>query len=138
MPRKNVDVISNKVRDSAEKVAKASMLTAALDLKSGEEGMTDIGVTVDGTWQKRGFSSLNGVVAVISITNGKVLDVESMSRHCKSCMINAPMKNTDPKRYESWRIQHVTLIISVQRQIWKVLELLVFLNDHWKIMDFVI
>ena len=29
-----------------------------------------------------------------------------MSRHCKSCMINAPMKNTDPKRYESWRIQH--------------------------------
>ena len=68
--------------------------------------MTDIGVTVDGTWQKRGFSSLNGVVAVISITNGKVLDVESMSRHCKSCMINAPMKNADPKRYESWRIQH--------------------------------
>ena len=66
MTRKNMDVISNKVRDSAEKVAKASMLTAALDLKSGEEGMTDIGVTVDGTWQKRGFSSLNGVVAVIS------------------------------------------------------------------------
>ena len=92
MTRKNVDVISNKVRDSAEKVAKASMLTAALDLKSGEEGMTDIGVTVDVNWQKRGFSSLNGVVAVISITNGKVLDVESMSRYCKSCMSNAPMK----------------------------------------------
>ena len=67
MTRKIFDVISNKVRDSAE-VAKASMLTAALDLKSGEEGMTDIGVTVDGTWQKRGFSSLHGVAAVISIT----------------------------------------------------------------------
>ena len=36
------------------------------------------------------------------------------------------------------RNQHVTLIISDQRQIWKELELLVFLNDHWKIMDFVI
>ena len=43
---KKFDVISNKFRDSAEKVAKASMLTAALDLNSGEEGMTDIGVTV--------------------------------------------------------------------------------------------
>ena len=47
-----------------------------------------------------------------------------MSRHCKSCVINVPMKNADPKRYESWRMyQHVTLIISVQRQIWKVLSL---------------
>ena len=29
-----------------------------------------------------------------------------MSGHCKSCMINAPMKNADPKRYESWHIKH--------------------------------
>ena len=76
MTRKNLDVISNKVRDGAEKTAKASMLTAALDLKSGAEGMTDIDVTVGGTWQKRGFPLLNAVVAVISITNWKVLDVE--------------------------------------------------------------
>ena len=37
-----------------------------------EEGTTDIGVSVDGTWQKRGFSSLNGVVAAISTSNFKV------------------------------------------------------------------
>ena len=60
MTRKNVDVISNKVRDSAEKVAKASMFTPALDLKSGEEGMTDIGVTVDRTWQNRASPHLTG------------------------------------------------------------------------------
>ena len=58
MRRKFFDVISNKVCDAAEKVAKASMLTAALDLKSGSEGMTGISVTVDGTWQKQGFSSI--------------------------------------------------------------------------------
>ena len=71
MTRKNFDVISNKVRDSAEKVAKAK----------------------------------------------------------------------DPKRYESWRIQHeptcnINYIGSAPNM--EVLELLVFLNDHWKIMDFVI
>ena len=27
----------------------------------------DIGVTVDGTWQRRGFSSLNGIVAAIAV-----------------------------------------------------------------------
>ena len=32
----------------------------------------------DGTWQKRGFSSQNGCVAVISIDTGKGLDVEAM------------------------------------------------------------
>ena len=35
--------------------------------------------------KNRGHSSLNGVAAAISVTTGKVLDVEVLSRHCKSC-----------------------------------------------------
>ena len=58
------------------------MLTAASDLKPQPGGSTDIGLSVDGTRQKRGFSSLNGVVTAISVTNGEVPDVETMSRHC--------------------------------------------------------
>ena len=52
------------------------------------EGMQDDGychtsVSVDGTWQWGGFSSLNGAVAAISMVNGKVLDVAAMTRHCQ-------------------------------------------------------
>ncbi|GFT70552.1 hypothetical protein TNCV_1133151 [Trichonephila clavipes] len=32
--------------------------------------------SVDGTWQRRGHSSLNGCVAVLSIDTGKVLDLD--------------------------------------------------------------
>ena len=37
---------------------------------------SDIGVSFDGTWQRPGHSSLNGVGAAIPITTGKVLDCE--------------------------------------------------------------
>ncbi|GFU73539.1 hypothetical protein TNCV_989751 [Trichonephila clavipes] len=33
-------------------------------------------VAVDGSWQKRGFSSKNGLVTVTSVDTGKVIDVE--------------------------------------------------------------
>ncbi|GFX35753.1 uncharacterized protein TNCV_745461 [Trichonephila clavipes] len=38
--------------------------------------VAECGVSVDGTWQRRGHSSLNGCVAVLSIDNGKFLDLE--------------------------------------------------------------
>ena len=40
----------------------------------GTEKTADVGVSVDGIWQKKGFSSRLGVVRVISIDSGKVLD----------------------------------------------------------------
>ena len=40
----------------------------------GTEKTADVGVSVDGIWQKKGFSSRLGVVTVISIDSGKVLD----------------------------------------------------------------
>lgn len=42
----------------------------------------DICVAVDGSWQKRGHTSLNGVVTVTSVDTGKVLDVAIMSKDC--------------------------------------------------------
>ena len=68
--KKNYQKLSHKIRDTAKTVAEASMSAAIEELK--KEGATDIGVSVDGTWQRRGFSSLNGVIAV-STSNFKVL-----------------------------------------------------------------
>ena len=64
-------------------------------------GVSDVSVSVDGTWQKRGFSSLNGVVAAISTDTVKVVDCEIMARYCKACKSNEHLKTTDPQAYAS-------------------------------------
>ena len=101
---KNYAKLSDRLGDAVEKVAKSSMIEAAAEVKQ-KEGK-DVGISFDGTWQKRGHSSLNGVAAAISITNGKVLDVEVLSRHCKGCVDHAALKITKPDEYDSWKITH--------------------------------
>ena len=44
--------------------------------------VVNILVSCDGTWQKRGFSSLFGAVFVIAYETGKVVDFAFLSRHC--------------------------------------------------------
>ena len=64
-----------------------------LDEVSGaDDNIVNTSVSVDGTWQKGGFSSLNGTMAAISIDTGKVLDFEIMSRYCQACVTNAPLE----------------------------------------------
>ncbi|GFX83067.1 uncharacterized protein TNCV_4986611 [Trichonephila clavipes] len=46
------------------------------------DGKRDLAVAVDGSWQKRCFSSKNGLVTVTSVDTGKVIDVEVFSKHC--------------------------------------------------------
>ncbi|GFT04162.1 uncharacterized protein TNCV_3154161 [Trichonephila clavipes] len=46
---------------------------------------SNIAVAVDGTWHKRGYSSLNGVVCATSVENGKVIDFEALTKYCSSC-----------------------------------------------------
>ena len=41
-----------------------------------EDQILDSNVTCDGTWAKRGFQTLYGVVVVASWKTGKVLDVK--------------------------------------------------------------
>ena len=62
-------------------------------------------VSCDGTWQKRGFSSQNGCVSVISIDTGKVLDLEAMSKASKQCQLHSHL-DKDSGEYQLWRADH--------------------------------
>ena len=68
--------------------------------------IVETGVSVDGTWQRRGFSSLNGAVAAISIDTGKVIDVPCLSKYCQGCISMELYKDSDPERYELWNSEH--------------------------------
>ena len=54
--------------------------------------LTEAAVTVDGTWQRRGHCSKIGVVFVISVVTGEVLDYDVKSMICHECVSH---KNDD-------------------------------------------
>ena len=70
MKNNNFDLISTTFSVAAKEVAEKSMLDAANELRHADDSIADIGVSVDGTWQRRGFVSLNGTITVISMDNG--------------------------------------------------------------------
>ena len=50
---------------------------------------------------------MNGVVTVISIDNGKIVDNEPMTRTCKSCLLHEKLKVSDTKSFEDWKLTYV-------------------------------
>lgn len=85
-------------------VANETMNNAAEEVRT-ETGSSECAVSVDGSWQRRGFSSLTGVVSAMSVKTGKVLDVEVMSKSCMSCRKHSiEDKNSLP--YQAWLAEH--------------------------------
>ena len=86
-----------------------------------DEGIAKCGVSVDGTWQRRGFSSLNGCVSAISMDTGKVVDVEALSKVCKKCKEHENDPDTGPQKLlhgEQTTKLLVRPISSVQHPLW--------------------
>ncbi|KYN13319.1 hypothetical protein ALC57_14500 [Trachymyrmex cornetzi] len=73
--------------------------------KSEEKGQTD-GLTVsgDGSWRKRGFSSLFGFASLIGWITGKVVDILVKSKYCKQCEYWTKKSDTD--EYAEWYASH--------------------------------
>lgn len=104
MTKKNYQNIISTLHTGYMEVAEESMKTAAEEVKK-EDDTNDIAASFDGSWQKPGHSSLNGIVSAISISTGKVLDFEVKSKKCKGCEAHANM-NKDSEEYLSWKLDH--------------------------------
>ncbi|GFX55976.1 uncharacterized protein TNCV_3263481 [Trichonephila clavipes] len=85
-----------RILNAAKLVYEDSIQNAAKEAICENEGNKNIAVAVDGTWQKRGYTSLNGVVTVTSIDTGKVINVDILSKYC-ACK-NLPFHEKDCKR----------------------------------------
>ncbi|GFT71133.1 uncharacterized protein TNCV_3001511 [Trichonephila clavipes] len=85
-----------RILNAAKLVYEDSIQNAAKEAICENEGNKNIAVAVDGTWQKRGYTSLNGAVTVTSIDTGKVIDVDILSKYC-ACK-NLPFHEKDCKR----------------------------------------
>lgn len=77
-----------KITAAAREVASISMVQAVEEAKE-KLNSDDISVSVDGTWQKRGYSSRNGVVTCLSNLGknegSKLVDTEVLTTYCNKC-----------------------------------------------------
>lgn len=93
----------DEINEASTQVAEESMKQAAVE-EAEAAGKTNITVSGDGTWQKRGFSSLFGVVTLIGLLTGKVIDFLVLSLVCKICdAYKGEKKGPD---YEEWLEEH--------------------------------
>lgn len=101
------DKIVQNISIATESVRNLSIKKAAEEEKqfSVEHGQTN-GLTVsgDGSWRKRGFSSLFGLVSLIGWFSKKVLDVSVKSKYCKAC--EHWKKKEGTAEYEEWAEAH--------------------------------
>ena len=67
--------------------SRESIVTAykEIDEHPDENGILTIAVSFDGSWQKRGFTSHNGIGAVIDLLTGLPIDFEVLSNFCIKC-----------------------------------------------------
>ena len=85
-------------------VAAESMKQASDDVKVKEDS-SDIAVSFDGTWQKPGHASLNGLVTAIALSTGKVIDFQVKSKKCKGCQSHEHLDKNSEK-YQTWKLNH--------------------------------
>ena len=95
------------------------MADAAMDIRSAAETSASdpplrCSVSVDGSWQRRGYCSLNGIVTAMSLPEdidrpGKVLDVAVLTKNCKQCHIYDELPHNSVE-YLRWKSTHVCSI----------------------------
>ena len=98
--------INEKLLVAYENIAEDSMQTECARIREKARdvnAVADATVAVDGTWQKSGFSSLNGVVVATSL-NSKVVDHSVLTKYCKDCIAWEQMRGLEG--YEIWKASH--------------------------------
>ncbi len=101
--RKCVQVGEQNLRQAARQVHYAYRKAKP---ELADKDVIDIAVSYDGTWQKRSFSSHNGVGVVIDLLTGLVLDTEVLSNYCSPCSKAASRFAADEQKLTEWQQNH--------------------------------
>lgn len=89
------------ITSATAQISMMQAVSAEIDLTGDKDSIVILG---DGSWRKRGFSSLQGIVAVIGNSTGKILDVNIRSSYCNACKIWEPRIGTP--EYADWLESH--------------------------------
>ena len=80
------DIQDNNVIPSYIKATEVNMKNAADELRSGKKDeIINTTISTDVSWQRRGFSSLNGLVTFLANDIGKCIDYRVKTENCHAC-----------------------------------------------------
>jgi hypothetical protein len=89
--RKTYAKKENKIIDTLVGVADDILEQSAMFVKENNEVPLDelynVTVSFDGSWHKRGHTSLYGIAAVIEVNTGLILDYTVLSKYCHLCSL---------------------------------------------------
>ncbi len=102
-----VDEAELKMKDAANKLIEIIEIEEPQKVSIDETGekIAEVGVTVDGSWQKRGHTSKISVVFLLSVRTDDVLDYEVMSLYCHGCTSHQKI-GTNSEAYQIWKAEH--------------------------------
>jgi len=99
--------ISDKIHHATVCAAAESMDVAVAQYREDlgiQSGVGEAVVSFDGSWQRRGFQSKNGVVTALSVNGNKckVVDTVTLSNHCDGCKKMRKVLK-DETEFEEWK-----------------------------------
>ena len=118
----NYNKLSNKLLEAVKTVTGKSMKDVTAELCGGNE-TADVPVSVDGTWQHKGFTS----------TLRKVVDCVILSKSCKGCTSMEKVRKEYPDHFAQWKAGH-TCNLNYHGSSPMKLERLKCLNGQWKLV----
>ncbi|XP_066583306.1 LOW QUALITY PROTEIN: uncharacterized protein [Prorops nasuta] len=110
LDKNTYQILLKAIRDSCATVSEIFMKNAVIEevketcKAENLENTTELTVSGDGTWQKRGYTSLYGVFSLIGHYSGKVVDIIVKSGYCKQCEFCK--SKLDTQMYEEWYDEH--------------------------------
>ena len=77
----------------------------------------DIGISIDASWQRRGYSSLNGVTTAISVDTENIRHSPTKTKYCNSCASKETLRSHLVQCLKKL-IRYVTSVVMVPRVQW--------------------
>ncbi len=93
------------MNDAAKRIRKIVLEQNPNADKEDDHGAISVAVSLDGTWQKRGYSSKFGIVVVVLVDTGEVVDYEVLSMHCHECKKHEH-DDKSSEVYKRWKENH--------------------------------
>ncbi|KAK3915688.1 Serine/threonine-protein kinase-like protein CCR2 [Frankliniella fusca] len=97
--------LRTKILEESRQAVRAAHIE--LDPALEEIPVLEITVSIDGSWHRRGHTSLYGFVAAIDVLTGLVVDFEILSKFCLMCSLAATQHGEDSKEYAEWKEAHI-------------------------------
>ena len=101
--------INEKLHDIYISVADMSMKQAvyyvqkSMNSNANHNDILNTEIAIDGSWQKRGHSSLNCVITGVSPVNKKVIDYFVYTKFCSFC---ARQRKSNSKKEHKYKVNH--------------------------------